>query len=406
MIKKNPKYKPLYLSDKRYFLITGGRGSGKSFEVSTWANLLTYESNHRILFTRYTMTAAGLSIIPEFVEKIELLEVPHHFEVNRDAIRNKETGSDIIFKGIKTSSGNQTANLKSLQGVSTWILDEAEELEDETTFDKIDLSIRKKGVNNRVILVMNPATKEHWIWNRFFEGYTEYIDIEGEQVPISKHPDICHIHTTYLDNKDNLSDSYLNSIERIKQINTSKYKHVVLGGWLDKAEGVIFENWKEGQFDNSLPFIFGADYGYVTDPSTLIKVAVDSKRMKLYVSECLYEGGLSTEQLEREYRKHIEKDELIIADNAEPRLIDELWDKGFNINPCQKGKDSVRNGIAKMQDYEIIVTPESHNIKKELNNYAWHDKKSNTPQDNYNHAIDAIRYAFSDLVDDNDFFVA
>ena len=138
MIKKNPKYKPLYLSDKRYFLITGGRGSGKSFEVSTWANLLAYESNHRILFTRYTMTAAGLSIIPEFVEKIELLEVPHHFEVNRDAIRNKETGSDIIFKGIKTSSGNQTANLKSLQGVSTWILDEAEELEDEATFDKID----------------------------------------------------------------------------------------------------------------------------------------------------------------------------------------------------------------------------------------------------------------------------
>jgi phage terminase large subunit len=406
MIAKNPKYKPLYLSDKRYFLITGGRGSGKSFEVSTWANLLTYESNHRILFTRYTMTAAGLSIIPEFVEKIELLEVPHHFEVNRDAIRNKETGSDIIFKGIKTSSGNQTANLKSLQGVSTWILDEAEELEDEATFDKIDLSIRKKGVNNRVLLVMNPATKEHWIWNRFFEGHTKYIEIEGEQVPISTHPDICHIHTTYLDNKENLSDSYLNSIERIKQVNTSKYKHVVLGGWLDKAEGVIFENWKEGSFDNSLPFIFGADYGYVTDPSTLIKVAVDSKRMKLYVSECLYEGGLSTEQLEKEYRKHIEKDELIIADNAEPRLIDELWDKGFNINPCQKGKDSVRNGIAKMQDYEIIVTPESHNIKKELNNYAWHDKKSNTPQDNYNHAIDAIRYAFTDLVDDNDFFVA
>jgi phage terminase large subunit len=406
MIAKNPKYKPLYLSDKRYFLITGGRGSGKSFEVSTWANLLTYESNHRILFTRYTMTAAGLSIIPEFVEKIELLEVPHHFEVNRDAIRNKETGSDIIFKGIKTSSGNQTANLKSLQGVSTWILDEAEELEDETTFDKIDLSIRKKGVNNRVILVMNPATKEHWIWQRFFEGYTEYIDIEGEQVPISTHPDICHIHTTYLDNKDNLSDSYLNSIERIKQINLHKYKHVVLGGWLDKAEGVVFENWKEGAFDESLPFIFGADYGYVTDPSTLIKVAVDSKQMKLYVSECLYAQGLSTEQLASGYSDYCTKDDLIIADNAEPRLIGELWDKGFNINPCQKGKDSVRNGIAKMQDYEIIVTPESHNIKKELNNYAWHDKKSNTPQDNYNHAIDAIRYAFSDLVDDNDFFVA
>ena len=108
----------------------------------------------------------------------------------------------------------------------------------------------------------------------------------------------------------------------------------------------------------------------------------------------MYEGGLSTDELAREYTKHCDNKDLIIADNAEPRLIAELWDKGFNINPCQKGKDSIRNGIAKMQDYEIIVTPDSHNIKKELNNYAWHDKKSNTPQDNYNHAIDAIRYAF------------
>jgi phage terminase large subunit len=353
------------------------------------------------------MTSANLSIIPEFIEKIELLGVGNHFSITRDSIVNLQTKSDIIFKGIKTSSGNQTANLKSLQGVSTFVLDEAEELEDETTFDRIDLSIRKKGVNNRVILVMNPATKEHWIWNRFFEGHTKYIEIEGEQVPVSTHPDVCHIHTTYLDNKVNLSESYLNSLERIKNTNPSKYKHIVLGGWLDKSEGCIFgDNWREGEFDESLPFIFGADYGYVTDPSTLIKVAVDNKAMRLYVDECLYEGGLSTDQLSNEYSKYCTNQDLIIADNAEPRLISELWDKGFNINPCQKGKDSVRNGIAKMQDYEIIVTPSSHNIKKELNNYAWHDKKSNTPQDNYNHAIDAIRYAFTDLVEDNNFFVA
>lgn len=406
MITANPKYKELYTTDKRYILITGGRGSGKSFEVSTFLNLLTYEVGHRVLFTRYTMTSANLSIIPEFLEKIELLNVSNHFSVTRDAIVNNQTNSDIIFKGIKTSSGTQTANLKSLQGVSTFVLDEAEELVDETIFDKIDLSIRKKDVNNRVILVMNPATKEHWIWQRFFEGHTKYIEIDGVQVPVSTHPEVCHIHTTYLDNKDNLSDSYLNSIERIKNSNPHKYKHIVLGGWLDKAEGVIFENWKEDEFDESLPFIFGADFGYVTDPSTLCKIAVDKKRMKLYVQELLYKQSLSTDELAKEYSKHCTNNDLIIADNAEPRLISELWDKGFNINPCQKGKDSIKNGIAKMQDYEIIVTPDSHNFKKELNNYAWHDKKSNTPQDNYNHLIDACRYAFTDLVDDNEFFVA
>ena len=406
MIIANPKYKELYTTDKRYILITGGRGSGKSFEVSTFLNLLTYEQNHRVLFTRYTMTSANLSIIPEFIEKIDLLDVGNHFEVTNNAIVNTQTGSDIIFKGIKTSSGTQTANLKSLQGVSTWVLDEAEELQEESIFDKIDLSIRRKDVNNRIILVMNPSTKEHWIWQRWFEGHTKYVDIDGVQVPVSTHPDICHIHTTYLDNVSNLSESYLNQIERIKLTNNHKYKHVVLGGWLDKAEGVIFENWKEGEFDESLPYIFGCDFGYVTDPSTMIKVAVDNKSMKLYAHELLHKQGLSTDELAREYNKHCTNKDLIIADNAEPRLIAELWDKGFNINPCQKGKDSVKNGIAKMQDYEIIVTHSSHNIKKELNNYAWHDKKSNTPQDNWNHTIDAIRYAFTDLVDDNDFFVS
>jgi len=404
LIIANPKYKELYLTDKRYILVTGGRGSGKSFEVSTFINLLTYEENHRALFTRYTMSSAGLSIIPEFIEKIELLEVGGDFEVTRDAIVNKRTKSDIIFKGIKTSSGNQTANLKSLQGVSTWILDEAEELEDETTFDKIDLSIRKKDVNNRVILVMNPATKEHWIWKRFFEGHTKQVEIDGVSVPISTHPDLCHIHTTYLDNIDNLSDSYLKQIQSIKDINPFKYRHVVLGGWLDKAEGVIFENWKEGTFDESLPFIFGADFGYITDPSTLIKVAV--KDNKLYLKECMYLQGLSTQQIADEYSKHVAKNELIVGDNAEPRLINELWDLGYNIQPCTKGKDSIRLGLANMQEYEIIVHPESHNLKKELNNYAWHDKKSNTPIDTYNHLIDAARYAFTDLTEANNFFVA
>ena len=83
------------------------------------------------MYTRYTMTSAELSIIPEFKEKIELLNLSDHFDVNRKEITNTITDSKIIFRGIKTSAGNQTANLKSLQGISTWVLDEAEEMVDE-----------------------------------------------------------------------------------------------------------------------------------------------------------------------------------------------------------------------------------------------------------------------------------
>jgi phage terminase large subunit len=126
LITLNKKYEPLFNNDTRFFIVTGGRGSSKSFGVGTFANLLSFESGHRILFTRQTMTSAHLSIIPEFQEKIDLMELNPFFSINKSEIINTQSGSEIIFRGIKTSSGDQTANLKSLQGVTTWIFDEAE----------------------------------------------------------------------------------------------------------------------------------------------------------------------------------------------------------------------------------------------------------------------------------------
>ena len=149
MITLNKKYSCLFENDTRYFIITGGRGSSKSFGVGTFTSLLSFESGHKILFTRKTMTSAHLSIIPEFQEKIELMELEQMFEVNKQEIVNKKSGSEIIFRGLQTSSGSNTANLKSLQGVTTWILDEAEEEQSEANFDKINLSIRQKGKQNR-----------------------------------------------------------------------------------------------------------------------------------------------------------------------------------------------------------------------------------------------------------------
>ena len=165
----NEKFKPLIKNtDCRYYILTGGRGSSKSFSVTSMATALTFERGHRILFTRYTMSSAHLSIIPEFIEKTSLMDVEHVFRINKADITNIFTGSDILFRGIKTSAGNQTANLKSLQGVTTWIMDEAEELIDEDIFDTIDLSVRQKDQQNRIILILNPTTKERWIYKRFF----------------------------------------------------------------------------------------------------------------------------------------------------------------------------------------------------------------------------------------------
>jgi phage terminase large subunit len=381
--KHKPKWNNLG-NDTRFFIITGGRGSGKSFEIGRFASLLSFEVGHKILFTRQTMTSAHLSIIPEFQEKIDLLELNNFFDINRGEIKNNLTGSEIIFRGIKTSSGDQTANLKSLQGVTTWILDEAEELTDEKTFDKINLSIRQKGVQNRVILILNPSTKEHWIYKRFFES--EGID-EGFTGCVGN---TTYIHSTYLDNLENLDTSFISEIEHIKKTNPTKYNHVILGGWLDKAEGVVFTNWKFGEFNpDGLQTSCGMDFGFSIDPDTLTEVAIDKNKKKIYVKEHIYKNGIKSHDLATMILSKVDK-KLIIADSAEPRLISDLQFLGVNIQAVKKG--TIESGITRMQDYELIVEPNSSNIAKELNNYVYVDKGSKLYIDDWNHAIDGIRY--------------
>ena len=384
MIKKHPKNWNRLGNATRYFVVTGGRGSGKSFEVGRFISLLSFEVGHKILFTRQTMTSAHLSIIPEFQEKIDLLNLNNSFDIQKSEILNKDSGSRIIFKGIKTSSGDQTANLKSLQGVTTWIVDEAEELIDESTFDKINFSIRKKGKQNRVILILNPSTKEHWIYKKFFEQEGVPENYNG----IKKN--VTYINTSYLDNIDNLDESFLYDIEQVKKNNPEKYNHVILGSWLNKAEGVVFTNWRFGAFNpDNLQTSFGLDFGFSIDPDALAEVAIDKIKKIIYVKEHIYQRGIKTHIL-AEMLKDRTQGKLIIADSAEPRLIEDLKFSGVNIKKVKKG--TIESGIIRMQDFEIIVEENSSNIAKEFNNYVYSDKKSNLYVDNYNHIIDSIRY--------------
>lgn len=377
---------PIVDSDSRYFIISGGRGSGKSFSVNALLVMLTYEQGHTILFTRYTLTSAYISIIPEFIDKLEQFGSIADFHITKDEILNKKTGSKIIFRGIKTSSGDQTANLKSLQGITTWVVDEAEELVDEQKFDTIDLSVRQQGKPNRIILILNPTTKEHFIYRRFFEdrGVQEGSNITKENTT--------YIHTTYQDNIDNLSKSYIDQIEQMKIRRPEKYKQQMLGSWLNKAEGVIFNNWSVGEFKHIGTSVWGQDYGFAADPSTLVEVNIDSSNKRIYLKECFYLQRLTTSQIAQLNLKHA-REGLIIGDSAEPRLLSEIKAKGCNVRPSIKGQGSITYGISLLQDYDIIVSPESTNLIKELNNYRWLERKSNTPIDNWNHLIDAVRYA-------------
>jgi PBSX family phage terminase large subunit len=229
-----PQYKPLYLSDTRYFFLSSGRGAGKSFSVADWLIKLTYDGEHTILYLRYTMVSAIISIIPEFIHKIDAYGLQSEFVITQNEIINKQTGANILFKGIKVSSGNQTAALKSIANVSTVVFEELEDLQDENVFDTIDLSVRHKTLQNRIVCILNPTFKNHWTYKRFFKIPNVNYDFSGVKDGTT------YIFTSYLDNVKNLPKSFLEAADKARRNNVIRYNHLFLGEWLEDAEGILW----------------------------------------------------------------------------------------------------------------------------------------------------------------------
>ena len=400
MIVPQEIYHPLYEDKEKFIiLITGGRGSGKSFNASTFIERLTFEMTpvekivHQILYTRYTMVSAGMSIIPEMMEKIDLDGTTKYFKTTKTDIVNKMTKSRIMFRGIKTSSGNQTAKLKSIQGITTFVCDEAEEWTSEDEFDKIMLSIRKKGIQNRIIIIMNPCDSNHFIYKKYIEKTHKLVEIDGVQVQISTHPNVLHIHTTYFNNLDNLSPEFLKEVEDMKVSNPEKYAHVVIGRWADVAEGAVFKKWGiVKEFPQECKKVgIGQDFGFTNDPSAAVRCGIIDNR--LYVDELFYETDMLSSAIANRLKPFSMK---VFADSQDPRLIQEIKNRGVNIYPVDKFPGSIKAGIDKIKDMEFFVTERSYNIITELRKYVWDKDKDgnyiNEPVDEYNHLMDAIRY--------------
>ena len=401
MIKTFPIYYPLYQNtDKFIILITGGRGSGKSFSTSTFLERLTFEMTpaekivHQILYTRYTMVSANISIIPEFLEKAELDGTQKYFRSTRSEVINRMTGSKVMFRGLKTSSGTQTAKLKSIHGITTFVVDEAEEWVSEKEFETIMLSIRQKGIQNRIIIVMNPTDNNHWVYKRFIEDTHEEVMYDGVPVQISTHPNVLHIHTTYLDNIENLSPEFIKDVEDMKANNPEKYAHTVMGRWADVAEGAVFK--KIGvvkEFPKWCKKVAcGLDFGFSHDPSAAVMCGMIDD--SIYIDELLYRTGMLSTDIIKELRKL--GDMKVIADSADPRLIQEIHNGGIRIYPVEKGQGSITAGIDKLKSLNIFVTERSYNVRKEFRNYVWDKDKDgdyiNQPAQGYDHSMDAIRY--------------
>lgn len=346
----NPVFESLFsdnIDDPRYYQVYGGRGSGKSFVASIAIVEKTYSKHrHKILYLRQTMVSSEDSTLADIREAIKILGKTADFKEKSGVITNKRTGSTISFKGIK-SSGNHTAKLKSLSGITTLVIEEAEEVSSFEEFSKIDESIRIKGKPLKVILLYNPTSAvASWIHKEWF--------VDGRPME-SRLDDTMFLHSTYKDNIDNLSPSIVKRYEQLSVSNPIYYKNTILAEWTLEAEGRIYAGWKEyDSMEEEGDVWYGLDFGYGgKDKTSLIKINYYDK--EYYVEEIFSENKLSISQTLNRMRRHrIPFTAKIFADSAVPTLVTEIRNGGYRqIRNAQKG--NVEQAIKKVQDKPITL---------------------------------------------------
>lgn len=311
--------------------------------------------------------------------------------------------NEVISKGFKRSSGNQTAKLKSIAGATHVLVEEGEENSEED-FDQMDDSLRTTKSNIQIISIFNPPHKDHWIIKRFYNLIpAETIhgkECEGYYIATPKKDDnLLSIHSTYIDNIQNMNQSTIDKFKIYKERNFEYYATMVLGLVSEGMKGIIFKKWKpvtNGEF-NELPYksFYGLDFGFSSDPVALVEIKAHND--DIWLKELVYDTGLTNPMLhERFTQLRLNNSSEIFADSAEPKSIEELRRMGWNIKPAVKGPDSVRAGINFMLSKNIHYVDTCINLIKEKESYRWaldaNKNPTDAPVDEKNHDMDASRY--------------
>lgn len=383
----------------RYRVVKGSRASKKSKTTALWfiTNMMKYPDANTLVI-RKTFRTIKDSCFTELKWAISRLCVQDFWKVTESPLEMTylPTGQKIYFRGLDdplkvTSITVEVGNLCWM-----WI-EEAYEIMKEPDFDMLDESIRGEvpdGLFKQITLTFNPWNEHHWIKKRFFDAAPD--------------PDILALTTNYMCNEW-LDAADKKVFETMKKNNPRRYSVAGLGEW-GIIDGLVFENWEEKVFDleeiKRIPGIksaFGLDFGYTNDPSALWCGMIDLKGKVIYVFDEMYKKGMSNEAIAKEVTNMGYRKERIRADSAEPKSIDRLRDIGLsNITAARKGKDSVNNGIDFIQDFKIIIHPRCVNFITEISNYTWDTdkfgKKLNIPIDDFNHLMDAMRYALEEFV--------
>lgn len=395
-------YNDFWNDKHRYRALKGGKGSKKS--ATTALNyiyrLMNYPDSN-LLVVRQVMNTHRDSTFAQLKWAQEKLHVSHLWKNNVSPMEMTyiPTGQRIIFRGFDDVL--KLASTTVAKGFLCWVwIEEAFEIATEADFDKLDLSIPRGNIPphlfKQTTLTFNPWSSTHWLKKRFFDAKADEISTYS---------------TNYLCNEF-LDDTDRAVFDRMRLTNYRKYEVAGLGHW-GIAEGLVYENWEVKAFDKDALGVsdetdwqyrhfFGLDYGYTNDPTAFIAFAVNPISREIYIYDEHYQTKmLNCDIAEMIKRKGFSK-ERIRADCAEPKSNDDLRRLGIaRIMPSVKGKDSIINGIARIQEYKIFVHPACSNMIAELSSYCWKKDKNenglNVPEDTNNHLCDALRYAFEDV---------
>ncbi len=384
----------------RYRVCKGSRASKKSKTTALWyiIHMMKYPDANTLV-VRKTYRTLKDSCFTELKWAINRLGVQMFWDTRENPLEMtyKPTGQKVYFRGLDDPL--KVTSISVERGYLCWAwMEEAYEIGNEADFDMLNESIRgaipkETGLFKQITLTLNPWNEHHWIKKRFFDAPDE------ETLALT---------TNYLCNEW-LDEADRRTFEEMRIRNPRRYKVAGLGEW-GIVDGLIYENWEEKAFSideirglKGIKSVFGLDFGYTNDPSALFCGLIDTKGRTLWVFDEMYREGMSNEAIAREVEGMGYAKERIRADSAEPKSIDRLKELGLTrIRKARKGKDSVSNGIDYLQDYHIIIHPRCVNFLTEISNYTWMvdpktGKRLNTPIDDFNHLMDAMRYATEEM---------
>lgn len=377
-----------YIQDysKRWEFWYGGAGSAKSYSITQKIIIRCCSEQIKILVCRRYGSTIRNTVFSLFKDILRKWNILQYVKVREADFNIKfPNGSEIIFTGL-----DEETKLLSLNGIGTIWIEEAFEC-GKDIIEQLNLRMRSKNAGQQIIMSWNPIAKTHWLY---------------DFVVTNPPADSRTIFSTFKDNPF-LSKEYIAALEDMKERDPAKARIYYYGEWGLNPDGLVIKNWRAEEFDNmalarmGLEHRCGCDLGF-SDPSAVIETLYDKNNKTIYVCNEYFKRGVQLSDIVQGIMEMNLSKSTIMVDNAEPRSIQFFRENNINAKPCNKGKDSIKLGLMFLQDHLIIVNPKCVNFIEELENFSYIKSKqtgewTDDTTHEWSHAIDACRYAYSDL---------